>query len=154
LRSDKDWKQALSFDEFIQLKSQVEGEQEEKKLKIDDEKRQKSRRKRKRDMVIQGNESEVKTPYAGPATKVFDGLSFFIMTEAPKPIKKTKAELEELVKANGGKVVASEKDPDAIIIDPAQFCLTNHHISFTREGAIKGNSMTTSTSMVTAMLGM
>jgi DNA ligase-4 len=116
LRSDKDWKQALSFDEFIQLKSQVEGEQEEKKLKIDNEKRQKSRRKRKRDMVIQGNESEIKTPYAGPATKVFDGLSFFIMTEAPKPIKKTKAELEELVKANGGKVVASDGDPATIII--------------------------------------
>jgi DNA ligase-4 len=38
------------------------------------------------------------------------------MTEAPKPIKKTKAELEELVKANGGKVVASEKDPATIII--------------------------------------
>jgi DNA ligase-4 len=116
LRTDKDWKQALSFDEFIQLKSQVEGEKEEKKLKIDDEKRQKNRRKRKRAMVIQGNDSEVKTSYAGPATKVFEGLSFFIMTEAPKPIKKTKAELEELVKANGGKVVASEKDPATIII--------------------------------------
>jgi DNA ligase-4 len=116
LRFDKGWKQALSFDEFIQLKSQVEGEQEEKKLKLDNEKRQKSRRKRKRAMVIQGNESEIKTPYAGPATKVFDGLTFFIMTEAPKPIKKTKAELEELVKANGGKVVASEKEPDTIVI--------------------------------------
>ncbi|CAK3858433.1 DNA ligase 4 [Lecanosticta acicola] len=117
LRTDKDWTQALTFDEFLALKSKAETEHEEKKFKIDEfRKNKRSTRKRKRELVIQGQEGEVKTPYAGPATQVFEGLQFFIMTEAPKPIKKSKAELEELVKANGGKVVASDKDPETILV--------------------------------------
>ena len=116
LRTDKDWKSALSIEDFYQLKNQVEEEQKEKQFKIDDERRKRSSRKRKREVVIQGQEKVVATPYAGPATKVFDGLNFFIMTDALKPIQKNKAELEQLVKANGGNVVASEKDPDTILI--------------------------------------
>lgn len=117
LRHDKKWDQALTFDEFKELKNKVEGEREEKKMKLDESRKDKRvSRKRARQIVIQGQENEIKTPYAGPATKAFEGLSFFILTEAPKPIKKTKAELEELVKANGGTVVASEKDPNTILI--------------------------------------
>ncbi|SMQ47607.1 unnamed protein product [Zymoseptoria tritici ST99CH_3D7] len=117
LRTDKDWTQALTQDEFNALRKRVEAEVEEKKMKIDDTRKQKVGPKRKkRELVIQGQEDAVRAPYAGPATKVFEGLSFFVMTEAPKPLKKTKAELEQLIKANGGNVVASEKDPDTIII--------------------------------------
>ena len=116
LRTDKDWKSALSIEEFYQLKNQVEEEQKEKQFKIDDERRKRSSRKRKREVVIQGQEKVVTTSYAGPATKAFDGLNFFIMTDALKPIQQNKAELEQLVKANGGNVVASEKDPDTILI--------------------------------------
>lgn len=116
LRTDKDWKSALSFAEFLTLKDQVEEEQKEKQFKIDESRRKRSTRKRKREVVIQGNDEEVSTPYVGPATKVFDGMNIYIMTEALKPIKKSKAELEQLVQANGGNVVASEKDPDTIII--------------------------------------
>ena len=116
LRDDKDWKSALSLEEFKQLKAQIEGEQEEKQFKIDDERRKRTSRKRKREVVIQGQDEGVSTPYAGPATKVFDGLNFFVMTDALKPIKKSKAELEQLVKANGGNMVASDKDPSTILI--------------------------------------
>lgn len=116
LRTDKDWKSALSVLEFTRLKHQVEEEVAEKQFKIDDARRKHSTRKRKREMVIQGREDDVQTPYAGPATKVFDGLNFFVLSEAPKPIKKSKAELEQLIKANGGNVVASEKDPATVIV--------------------------------------
>ncbi|KAF2486088.1 ATP dependent DNA ligase domain-containing protein [Neohortaea acidophila] len=117
LRADKDWKSALSVQEFYRLKAQVEEERKEKQFKIDDARRKRSSKKRKREVVVQGQEDRVlETPYAGPTTKVFDGLSFFVMTEAIKPVKKTKAELEHLIKANGGNVVASEKDPDTVII--------------------------------------
>ena len=116
LRTDKDWKSALSYAEFIALKVQIEEEQQEKQFKIDESRRKRSTRKRKRELIIQGNDEEVSTPYAGPATKVFDGLNVYIMTEAMKPIKKNKAELEQLVKANGGTVVASEKDSDTIVV--------------------------------------
>ncbi|KAI5357877.1 putative DNA ligase, ATP-dependent, BRCT domain, DNA ligase, ATP-dependent, central [Septoria linicola] len=116
LRTDKSWEQALSYDEFIELKMQAEGQQQEKKLKIDESRKQRTSKRQKREIVIQGQDGEAATPYAGPATKVFDGLSFFIMTEAGKPLKKSKADLEQLVKANGGHVVASQKDPQTILI--------------------------------------
>ena len=116
LRTDKDWKSALSYKELRELKRQVDDEREEKQFKIDDERRKRSSRKRKRSMVVQGQDEIVSTPYAGAATKVFDGMNFFIMTDALKPIKKSKPELEQLVKANGGNVVASDKDPDTIVI--------------------------------------
>ena len=116
IRTDKDWKSALSVLEFKALRLKIDEDRKEKQFKIDDERRQRRSKKRKREVVIQGQEGEVKTAYAGSATKVFDGHNFFIMTEALKPIKKSKAELEQLVKANGGNVVASEKDPDTIVI--------------------------------------
>jgi DNA ligase 4 len=116
LRTDKDWKSALKLSELIILKNKVEEEREEKKFKIDDERRKRNSKRRKRSMVIQGQENDLTTPYAGPATKVFDGMKFYIMTEARAPIKKSKAELEQIVKSNGGSVVASEKDESTIVI--------------------------------------
>ncbi|KXT05457.1 hypothetical protein AC578_11096 [Pseudocercospora eumusae] len=117
LRTDKSWQQALSHDEFMTLKTNAQNEKEEKKMKMDESRRERRPKKRKKEIVIQGQEEgDLKTPYAGPTTKVFEGLSFFIMTEAPKPIKKTKAELEQLVKANGGQIVASHKDPKTILV--------------------------------------
>ena len=117
LRLDKDWKSALSIREFFELKQRAENEQEEKQFKVDDARRQRRTTKRtKRSIIIQGQDDDVSTPYAEPTTKVFEGLNFFIMTEALKPKKRTKADLEQLVKANGGNVVASDKDPNTIII--------------------------------------
>ncbi|KAK4546340.1 DNA ligase (ATP) [Oleoguttula mirabilis] len=116
LRADKDWTSSLSVTEFLALKNRAEDEKKDKQFKVDDARKKRSGRKRKREVVIQGQEDDVKTPYAGPATKVFEGLSFFIVTDALKPVKKSKADLEQLVKANGGNVVASEKDPSTIII--------------------------------------
>lgn len=117
LRDDKDWKSALTFSEFHTLKAQVENEREEKQFKVDDARRKGKTTKRKREIVIQGRENmTIKTPYNGPATKVFQGINFHIMTDAQKPIKKSKAELEQLVTANGGNAVASDKHPETILI--------------------------------------
>ncbi|KAK3667568.1 DNA ligase (ATP) [Elasticomyces elasticus] len=116
LRLDKDWKSALSWMEFNALKKRAEEEHQEKQFKIDDERTKRKTTKRKRTLVIQGQEDDVlMTPYAGPATQVFEGLSFVVMTECVKP-KKSKADLEQLVKANGGNVVASDRDPKTIIV--------------------------------------
>lgn len=119
LRGDKDWQSALSVHEFFDLKRRAEGEREEKKFKMDDARKKRSGKKRKREVVIQGQEKEKSgdaVAYAGPTTKVFEGMNFFVMTEATKPLKKTKAEIEQLVKANGGNVVASEKDPSTVLV--------------------------------------
>lgn len=116
LRTDKDWTNALSITEFMELKGRVEEEKQEKQFQVDDARRKRANRKRKRSIMIQGQEGDIETPYAGPATTVFEGLNFFIMTEAMKPLKKSKADLEHLVKANGGSIVASEKDSSTVLI--------------------------------------
>ncbi|KAK0945334.1 DNA ligase (ATP) [Friedmanniomyces endolithicus] len=115
LRLDKDWKSALSWGEFCTVKERAEEEKKEMQFKIDDERKKRTSTKRKRTVVIQGQEGDVQAPYAGPATKVFEGLSFCVLTECLKP-KKSKADLEQLIKANDGNVVASDKDPKTIII--------------------------------------
>jgi DNA ligase-4 len=117
LRIDKRWDQALSVDEWAELQDVVEQQQEEKEqeFKIDQSRRKKARTTKK-PLVIAGNEA-VTAPYAGPKSKLFEGLSFYIMTEQIHPTKKTKAELESLVKANGGRIVQRDStDKDLVVV--------------------------------------
>lgn len=114
LRTDKNWKSALSINEFLQLKNNAEKEQREKEFEIDVSKRKKAKITKKQ-MTVAGNEV-LKTPYGGPETKIFEGLTFFILTGCEKPVKNTKAELEQMVKAQGGKIVQRESTLETLII--------------------------------------
>jgi DNA ligase-4 len=117
LRVDKRWDQALSVQEFYEVKANVESEraEKEKEFKIEQSRRKKARTT-KTPLTVVGNDA-VTTPYAGPESKVFDGLSFYIMTEQIHPSKKTKADLEALVKAHGGKIVQRDSiDKDLVIV--------------------------------------
>jgi DNA ligase 4 len=108
LRMDKNWESALSMQEFLDLKTNVEKEQKEKEFRNDDERKQRSRAGgRKKPLTITGyNARDVnEAKFEGPSGKVFEGLTFYIMTESTRPEKKTKIELEEMVKANGGRIV-------------------------------------------------
>lgn len=118
LRLDKTWREALSIQEFIQLKANAEKEHAEKQFEIDDErkKRRAPARKRKRPLLLAGEDREVKfKPYKGRGTKVFEGLNFFIITESLTPERKSKAELEDMVKANGGTIVQSQNAKPEVI---------------------------------------
>ena len=90
LRVDKRWDQALSIQEFFEVKANVETQKAEKdkEFKIEQSRRKKARTTKK-PLTVVGNDT-VTTPYAGPESKVFDGLSFYIMTEQNHPSKKTK----------------------------------------------------------------
>ncbi|KAF1945939.1 ATP-dependent DNA ligase [Clathrospora elynae] len=117
LRVDKRWDQALSVGEFYELKANVDAkiDEKDKDFKIEQSRRKKARTAKK-PLTVVGNDT-VTTPYAGPESKVFDGLSFYIMTEQIHPTKKSKADLESLVKANGGKIVQREStDKDLVIV--------------------------------------
>jgi len=108
LRMDKNWESALSMQEFLDLKTNVEKEQKEKEFRTDDQGKQKSRAgSRKKPLTVTGyNARDVnEAKFEGPSGKVFEGLTFYIMTESTRPEKKTKIELEEMVKANGGRIV-------------------------------------------------
>ncbi|OAP62915.1 hypothetical protein AYL99_02142 [Fonsecaea erecta] len=116
LRRDKDWKTALSVDEFEDLQVKVEDQEKEKAMKVDQQRREKRKGRaggyasRKKALTVAGyharDVNSVKLP-EGPKGTVFEGLTFYIMTESSLSgnRKKTKLELEALVKANGGKIV-------------------------------------------------
>ncbi|KAJ5636168.1 Nucleic acid-binding OB-fold [Penicillium longicatenatum] len=105
VRKDKNWKTSLSVQEFLDLKSNVEKEQREKEFQVDNSRKQKRvKRAVKKPLNIAGYDDQENVQYAGPSGQIFDELNFFIMTDAGAPAKRTKGELEQLVKANGGKV--------------------------------------------------
>ncbi|KAJ5677992.1 Nucleic acid-binding OB-fold [Penicillium maclennaniae] len=104
LRKDKNWKSALSIQEFLDLKSNVEQEHQEKAFNIDNSRRKRVKRVVKKPLTIAGYEEKENAQYIGPSGRIFDQLNFFIMTDASVPEKHSKGELEQLVKANGGKI--------------------------------------------------
>ncbi len=101
LRQDKAWDAGLDMDEFLALRNRVDQEIKEKKeMNIENRKRRPTKRA-KRDLVVAGADTPVAdgdagapAPFALPKTKVFEGMEFCVLSEALKPIKKTKAELE------------------------------------------------------------
>ncbi len=114
LRRDRDWKNALSVNDFAELKETAEIVEKTKKIEAD-EKRKDARKartyaSRKKPLTLAGyNTRDVNavTLPDGPRSSVFEGLIFYIMTESSLPgdRKKSKLELEALVKANGGRIV-------------------------------------------------
>lgn len=128
LRLDKDWQSALSVQEFLDLKNNVEKEIKDKEFRVDDarRKRKKSNQSRKKILTVAGYDArhvnnEV-AKYANGhspdvSTKVFAGLAFFVITECLHPSKKSKVELEEIVKTHGGAIVQSQNAvPDTVCI--------------------------------------
>ncbi|KAF2733845.1 DNA ligase 4 [Polyplosphaeria fusca] len=116
LRTDKKWQDALSIDEFLELKANAEREHNEKEKEFEiEQSRRKKARTIKKPLVVVGNET-FDAPYAGPKTQIFEGLTFYIMTDQLHPEKKTKAELEALVKANGGKIIQRESNDKTMIV--------------------------------------
>ena len=76
LRMDKDWKSALSVQEFLDLKSDVEKEQKDKEFKVEDRKKRVNRTTRKKPLTVAGYNEKTKADYLGPSGKLFDGLNF------------------------------------------------------------------------------
>lgn len=106
LREDKSWKDALSIYEATELKNRIEVESRETEFQVD-RKKKRIVQEVKRELVIMGNEEKIENaePYTGPRTKAFDGLNFCILSEMIHPEKKSKVEIERMVKMNGGSII-------------------------------------------------
>lgn len=98
-RQDKSWDQALDYEQFEELVAAGKKTQEFRMEK----KRRHASKRAKKEIVIVG-EYNGPVVFAGPKTKVFNGLEFCVLTDCTKPTKKSKAQLEALVKENGGKI--------------------------------------------------
>ncbi|KAL0931236.1 DNA ligase I [Colletotrichum truncatum] len=102
LRPDKSWNDGLSVQEFQDLRRRVEEEAKEKTMSVENRKRRATKRV-KRELTIAGTEN-IPAQFKGETTKLFEGLEFCILSESLKPFKKTKAQIETLVKENGGHI--------------------------------------------------
>ena len=76
LRGDKDWKSALSVKEFMDVRHKAEKEHQEKEFKIDDSRRKRVKRSLKKEMTVAGEDDVIRRPYAGPGSRVFEGVNF------------------------------------------------------------------------------
>ncbi|CRK30476.1 hypothetical protein BN1708_000991, partial [Verticillium longisporum] len=102
LRKDKSWDQGLSVQEFQDLRRRVEEEAQEKTMSVENTKRRAVKRVKK-ELVIAGTDS-APVQFEGEKSKVFEGLEFCVLSESLKPFKKTKTQLETMIKANGGRI--------------------------------------------------
>ena len=69
-----------------------------------DSKRKRNTKRLKQQLMIAGNNSKAMAPYAGPQTAIFEGLLFCVLSEMLHPQKKSKAEIEQIIKLNGGSI--------------------------------------------------
>ena len=77
--------------------------------------RRKAAKRFKKELIIAGNDQIVKTQYAGPKTQIFVGLNFCVLTDMLKPQKKSKSELEQMIKANGGNIFQNASAKEDIV---------------------------------------
>ncbi|KAI0998749.1 DNA ligase 4 [Podosphaera aphanis] len=120
LRLDKSWEEALSLDDFLELRSRVEEESKEKEFTFDS--RRKAPKRMKKEVAIVGNDRTVTTQYAGPQTMLFEGLKFCVLSEMLRPQKKSKVEVEQIIKLNGGTITQNSTATKDII------CISDKHV--------------------------
>jgi DNA ligase-4 len=119
LRLDRAWDSALDVDGFDQLRNRVDQElKERKEMKIENRKRKPIKRA-KRDLVIAGADPDAepagKLDAGKPKTKIFEDMEFCVLSESLKP-KKTKAQLEAVIKENGGRIVQRPDKSSGMVI--------------------------------------
>ncbi|OAA37594.1 DNA ligase, ATP-dependent [Beauveria brongniartii RCEF 3172] len=104
LRLDRAWDSALSVDEFQSLKQRADEESKDKAMTMEDRKRRNPKRL-KREIVIVGGDVTGPPPQRTPEEMaLFRGIEFCVLSESLKPFKHSKAQLETLIKENGGTV--------------------------------------------------
>lgn len=103
MRTDRSWDSGLDFQGFLEMKARAEKENDEKAMDME-ARRKRSSKRAKRDIVIAGQDSAAPAFFEGPKTKVFEGLEFCVLTDCTAPVKKSKTQLEMLIKENGGTV--------------------------------------------------
>ncbi|RMZ84822.1 hypothetical protein DV737_g1061, partial [Chaetothyriales sp. CBS 132003] len=111
LRTDKDWKTAMSVQDLENLQAARAEKNEKAELEADERRKKRRLGARKRPLKVAGygakdvSEIRVDEGHGHGHGGVFEGLTFFVMTDSTKPMKKTKRQLEAMVKDHGGQIV-------------------------------------------------
>lgn len=112
VRPDKNWKTALSVQGFLRLKAEREGARDSEHKKLDVEKGRGGSKRIKKEYKLAGDDAKPQfaiAPVPAVGKPLFEGHSFYIMSESASKPKKSKAEIESLVKTHGGKFFQNEK---------------------------------------------
>ncbi|KAK4252146.1 ATP dependent DNA ligase domain-containing protein [Corynascus novoguineensis] len=109
LRLDKAWDTGMDVDEFEALRTRVKQEEKERKAMEMENRKRKPAKRQKRELVIAGAADPASATaeflaVKKPRTALFQGLDFCVLSEAVKPRKMSKPDLEKLIKENGGKI--------------------------------------------------
>lgn len=117
LRGDKDWTTALSLQEFYNVREAAETKREEHKQEAQAKMQAQNRKRhqrvdlRRRPLQVAGytqrsiSEATASLNVTGVSTNVFKGLTMYVLTDADTPKKATKLQLEEMIKAHGGRII-------------------------------------------------
>ncbi|KAI5840233.1 ATP dependent DNA ligase domain-containing protein [Morchella snyderi] len=110
LREDKDWKNALSISEFLRLKDEVEKGEEEKAMNMENRRRPGKRIKRELKVLgVSETAHRLDQVSVDKSNTLFKDYYFYIMSESTSlKQKKSKVELEQLVKSHGGRIFQTE----------------------------------------------
>ncbi|KAI1755310.1 ATP dependent DNA ligase domain-containing protein [Xylaria castorea] len=98
-RPDRNWDQALDYEEFDELVSKGKKDKEFRMEK----KRQRGTKRARKEIVIAGQDT-APVAFEGPGSKVFEGLEFCVLTDCTQPTRQSRAQLETLIKQNGGRL--------------------------------------------------
>ncbi|KAL2258778.1 hypothetical protein VTK26DRAFT_7770 [Humicola hyalothermophila] len=106
LRLDKAWDAGMDIDECEALRTRVKQEERERKAMEMENRRRRPAKRQKRELVIAGTEPQADFAAVPKQARsdLFRGLDFCVLSEAVKPKKASKPELEKLVKENGGRI--------------------------------------------------
>ncbi|CAZ83843.1 unnamed protein product [Tuber melanosporum] len=121
IREDKDWQTALSISELIALKEEVEKEKadEEKRIEVENRTRRAGKRMKREYTVLGASDkpADFVSPTVEGGPRLFEGRSFYVMSDATTPKKMGKAEVEQLIKSHGGNLYQTENAvPDTNVI--------------------------------------
>ncbi|GAO45821.1 hypothetical protein G7K_0070-t2 [Saitoella complicata NRRL Y-17804] len=113
-RPDRDWTNALNWEDFLELKNQAAHEQEERKLEVQKKRVRTSRSKQVFTVYgAEGHDEVVKNQYGAATSEIFKDLSFYVMTEMVAPKKESKVALEALLRDHLAHIFQSENaSPD------------------------------------------
>ncbi|KAK4460324.1 hypothetical protein QBC42DRAFT_272522, partial [Cladorrhinum samala] len=110
LRLDKAWDAGMDVDEFDAIRSKVKEEEKERKAMEMENRKRKPAKRQKRDLVIAGTDPDAAPAFADSLdvkkerSTIFHGLDFCVLSEALKPKRVSKPDLERLIKENGGRI--------------------------------------------------
>lgn len=114
IRTDRDWTNSLTVQEFLDLKAEVETkEKEQEKFKAEQTraKRKATNTSRKKPLKVVGyglpSSTTIDLDTETPVSHVFHNLTFYVITNALHPAKYSKPDLEALIKRHGGKITQS-----------------------------------------------